>query len=48
MTNYTEQLKKYWKTESLSFIAVFKRFKHKEGFFNDLINPVSLKKTILS
>jgi len=44
MTNYTEQLKKYWKTESLSFIAVFTKFKEKEGFFNDLINPVSLKK----
>lgn len=44
MINYTEQLKSYWKTDSLSFIAVFKRFKQKEGFFNDLINPVSLKK----
>tara|TARA_B110000211_G_scaffold136727_1_gene156418 strand:- start:3091 stop:8529 length:5439 start_codon:yes stop_codon:yes gene_type:complete len=44
MTDYTEQLKKYWKTESLSFIAVFTKFKEKEGFFNDLINPVSLKK----
>lgn len=44
MTNYTDRLKSYWKTESLSFIAVFKRFKQKEGFFNDLINPISLKK----
>lgn len=44
MKNYTEKLKKYWKTESLSFIAVFTKFKEKEGFFNDLINPVSLKK----
>jgi len=44
MKNYTEQLKKYWKTESLSFIAVFTKFKDKEGFFNDLINPLSLKK----
>lgn len=42
--NYNEQLKKYWKTDSLSFIAVFKRFKQKEGFFNDFINPISLKK----
>ncbi|PKG43720.1 sacsin N-terminal ATP-binding-like domain-containing protein, partial [Psychroflexus sp. MES1-P1E] len=44
MKNYTDQLKRFWKTESLSFIAVFKKFKDKEGFFNDLINPVSLKK----
>lgn len=43
MTNYTEKLKKYWKTESLSFIAIFTRFKEREGFFNDFINPVSLK-----
>jgi len=44
MTNYTVQLKKHWKTESLSFIALFTKFKEKEGFFNDLVNPVSLKK----
>ncbi len=43
MTNYSEKLKNYWKTESLSFIATFTRFKAKEGFFNDFINPVSLK-----
>lgn len=43
-TNYTEQLRNYWKTDSLSFIAVFKRYKTKEGFFNHLTNPVSLKK----
>ncbi|MCB0536144.1 MAG: ATP-binding protein [Bacteroidetes bacterium] len=43
MKNYTEKLKKYWKSESLSFIATFSRFKIKEGFFNDFINPVSLK-----
>jgi hypothetical protein len=44
MIDYTERLKKYWKTESLSFIATFTRFKTVEGFFNDFINPVSLKK----
>lgn len=44
MIDYTERLKKYWKTESLSFIATFTRFKTIEGFFNDFINPVSLKK----
>ncbi|MFV0554310.1 MAG: sacsin N-terminal ATP-binding-like domain-containing protein [Mangrovibacterium sp.] len=44
MKDYTEQLKKYWKTDSLSFIAIFKKYKQKEGFFNDLINPISLKK----
>jgi hypothetical protein len=43
MTDFTEKLKKYWKSESLSFIATFTRFKTKEGFFNDFINPVSLK-----
>jgi len=48
MKNYTEQLKKYWKTESLSFIAVFTRYKEKEGFFNDFINPESLKKIYYS
>jgi hypothetical protein len=41
--NYTEQLKKYWKTETLSFLAVFTKFKEIEGFFNDFINPVSHK-----
>lgn len=46
MQDYTKQLKQYWKTESLSFIATFKRFKTVEGFFNDFINPVSLKKII--
>lgn len=43
MTDFTEKLKKYWKSESLSFISTFTRFKTKEGFFNDFINPVSLK-----
>lgn len=46
MQDYTKQLKQYWKTESLSFIATFKRFKTVEGFFNDFINPVTLKKII--
>lgn len=44
MKNYTEQLEKYWKTESLSFIAFFTKFKENEGFFNNLINPLTLKK----
>lgn len=46
MINYTKKLKDYWKTESLSFIATFTRFKTKEGFFNDFINPISLKTLI--
>lgn len=44
MTNYIDRLKKYWKTDSLSFIATFSKYKIKEGFFNDFINPLSLKK----
>lgn len=43
MTNYTDKLKSYWKTDSLSFIAVFNRFKTNEGFFNDFITPENLK-----
>lgn len=43
MKDFTEQLKKYWQTESLSFIATFSRFNEHVGFFNDLINPDSLK-----
>lgn len=43
MKDFTEQLKKYWKTESLSFIATFTKFKEKEGFFNNFINLKSLK-----
>lgn len=44
MINYTEQLKKYWKSKDLAFIATFKRINKNAGLFNDLINPVSLKK----
>lgn len=44
MKDYTEQLKKYWKTESLSFIASFERLKSDEGIFNDFINPVNLER----
>jgi hypothetical protein len=43
MKDFTEQLKKYWETESLSFIAIFNRYKTNEGFFNDFINLESLK-----
>lgn len=44
MINYTKQLKNYWKSKDLAFIAVFTRYKVKEGFFNDFINPESIKK----
>lgn len=43
MTDYSDQLKKYWRAESLSFIATFKRYKQDEGFFNHFINPLTRK-----
>lgn len=44
MTDLTEKLKNYWKTESLSFIAIFTRFKTKEGFFNDFMHPETFER----
>lgn len=43
-TNYTEQLKKYWKSKELVFIATFKRINKNAGFFNHFTNPVSKMK----
>ena len=42
MRNYTEQLKKYWQSKDLSFIATFKKINDNAGFFNHFVNPVSL------
>lgn len=44
MINYTQQLRNYWKSNDLTFIATFKRFNKKAGFFIQFINPVSKMK----
>jgi hypothetical protein len=44
MRNYTEDLKKYWRTSDLVFIATFKKINTSQGFFNDFINPISKMK----
>lgn len=44
ITNYTEQLKSYWKSKDLTFIATFKRINKNAGFFNHFTNPVSKMK----
>lgn len=42
MKDYTEQLKKYWKTNQFSFIAILKKnADNKFGFFIDFINPIN-------
>jgi hypothetical protein len=42
MKDYTDQLKKYWKTNELSFIATLKKnVDDKFGFFTHFVNPVS-------
>tara|TARA_R110002051_G_scaffold218896_1_gene282753 strand:- start:18108 stop:23756 length:5649 start_codon:yes stop_codon:yes gene_type:complete len=41
MTNYTDQLKNYWKSKDLTFIAKFKRVNKNAGFFNHFTNPIS-------
>lgn len=44
MNNYTEQLKSYWKSKDLTFIATFKRINKNAGFFNHFTNPISKMK----
>lgn len=44
MTDYIEQLKNYWKSKDLAFIAIFKRINKNAGFFNHFTNPVSKMK----
>ena len=44
LINYTEQLKNYWKSKDLTFIATFKRINKNAGFFNHFTNPVNKKK----
>lgn len=42
MKDYTIQLKRYWKTNDLSFVATLKKSEdNKFGFFIDFINPIS-------
>ncbi|MCM8568893.1 ATP-binding protein [Gramella jeungdoensis] len=44
MTNYTNRLKKYWKSKDLAFIATFKRINKNAGFFNHFTNPTNKMK----
>lgn len=46
MINYTEQLKSFWRSKDLTFIAAFKRINKNAGFFNHFTNPVVQKKLI--
>ncbi|EAZ83054.1 ATP-binding protein [Algoriphagus machipongonensis] len=41
MKNFIQQLKDYWKSEDLTFIATYTRHKGESGFFNDFLNPVN-------
>lgn len=41
MKNYTEQLKKYWLSKDLTFIATLNKINSNQGFFNHFINPAS-------
>lgn len=41
MTDYTNRLKKYWKSKDLIFIPSFKRVNKNAGFFNHFTNPIS-------
>lgn len=47
MANYIEQLKNYWKSEDLTFIATFNKVNNKHGYFINFINP-DLNLNILS
>lgn len=42
MKDYTERLKKYWKSNDLAFIATFKKNDDKHGYFGQLVNPATL------
>jgi hypothetical protein len=44
VTNFTEQLKKYWKSENLVFTATYKKVNKNTGFFNHFLNPESKMK----
>jgi hypothetical protein len=41
MKDYTQQLKSYWKSVDLEFIAKLHKINNTQGFFNYFINPVS-------
>lgn len=45
MINYTEQLKEYWNTDNLTFIATLNKINDEHGYFLNFINPVD-KKTL--
>lgn len=42
MKDYTEQLKKHWQSDDLTFIATFKKNDDKHGYFVQLVNPSTL------
>jgi len=44
MKDYTEQLKNYWKSKDLAFIATLHKINENQGFFNHFTNPVSKMK----
>ncbi len=44
MVNYTQLLKEIWKSDDLSFFSRFSKYKEKEGFFNDFVNPYTQHK----
>jgi hypothetical protein len=44
MKNYTEQLKKHWKSRDLIFIATYTKHKGNTGFFNSFINSDNKKR----
>ena len=43
MTNYTEQLKRYWKSKDLAFIAELNKIDEKHGYFKNFTNPSNRK-----
>jgi hypothetical protein len=44
MKNYTEELKKHWKIDNLTFIPAFNKVDEKHGYFVSFINLISRKK----
>lgn len=41
LKNYTEQLKKHWKSNDLTFIATLHKINNNHGFLNHFINPTN-------
>ncbi len=44
MKQYIEQLKKYWESNDLSFIATLTKINDNHGYFNNFINPKNKKR----